>query len=234
MLSRYPSCLIAFKLAGVIAWVTPLPVQAQIMYRCGNTYQDTPCQNAPANKIFSSSGSAKVGSPTPAPVNDVQCSGRGAEAIKLTWQREVGKTLEQQLTGVSSPTQRALIEETYSIRGTAPEVRSAIETACVRRKEDAAKAAALIEAARALDGAARPVASSHTTPQEIKATAPASESGKATVDAGNNKRQTQCEAIKNELNIIKDKQRQGGGIAYQETLNAERRGLDGRSNAQGC
>jgi hypothetical protein len=221
----------ALALAMVGAWHIAQPVHAQTMYRCGNTYQDSPCQSAPANKTFNSSGAAKTTSASAAPVTDVQCSGRGAEAIKITWQREAGKTLEQQLTGVSSPTQRALIEETYGIRGTAPEVRSAIEAACMKRKEEAAKAAALIEAAKATDGAARPVSSAAGSAQapQPQPTAVAQPKSPERPDSAR-----QCESIQAQINSVKEQQRQGGSIAFQEELNSRRRDLERRASAAKC
>ncbi|NJM43612.1 MAG: hypothetical protein HC858_05855, partial [Brachymonas sp.] len=124
-------CTTLLLAAGSLGFIAQ-SAYAQTMYRCGSTYQDTPCQAAPASKTFNSSGGARSastgGSPNAsansASVSDVQCVGRGAQALKITWQREAGKTLEQQLAGVSSPTQRGLIEETYGIRAPAPEVRA--------------------------------------------------------------------------------------------------------------
>lgn len=219
-------------LLGVGICFAAQPADAQSMFRCGNTYQDSPCQNAPASKTFNSTTGSKSASTTPAPVTDVQCSGRGAEALKLTWQREAGKTLEQQLNGVTSPTQRALIEETYSIRASAPEVRTAIEQACVKRKEEAAKVAALIEAAKASNGAARPSASvsgaTSAVAQQEQAASIAKPKDRA--DAAGQP----CESIQTQLSRIKDQQRQGGSISVQEDLNAQRRDLERRASAAKC
>jgi hypothetical protein len=207
------------------------PASAQTMYRCGSTYQDRPCDNAPASKTLQSNQGAKASSSAgTVAVTDVQCAGRGAEALKLTWQREAGKTLEQQLAGVTSPTQRALIEETYSIRASAPEVRSAIEAACVKRKEEALRAAALIEAARATDGAARPVGST----QNPSSAAQVAEAPKPQSRAEASGRPAQCDGIQDQLNRIKEQQRRGGSIALQEDLNAQRRELERRSSAAKC
>lgn len=231
MLSQVSIRVMAMLVSGVLAAsLTAQPAQAQTMYRCGSTYQDTPCQNAPANKTLSMS----TGPKSAAPVSDVQCAGRGAEALKLTWQREAGKTLEQQLTGVTNPTQRALVEETYSIRGSAPEVRSAIEQACLKRKEEALKAAALLEAARATDGAARPASVLPGSSQPSQAPAQTAELSKSKERADATERKAQCDNIQTQLNRVKDQQRQGGSIAFQEELNAQRRDLERRAGAAKC
>ncbi len=234
MLFRIPNSLLTLTISVLSILINVHSANAQTMYRCGSTYQDTPCQSTPANKTFQMVTGSKAASSVAAPVSDVQCSGRGAEALKLTWQREAGKTLEQQLTGITSPTQRALIEETYSIRGTAPEVRSAIEMACIKRKEEALKAAALIEAARAMDGAARPAGSQQTISEAPQAKVQTSEAAKTQNRTDSARAQARCESFQTQITRVKDQQRQGGSIQLQEDLSAQRRDLERRSSEAKC
>ena len=105
-----------------------LQAHAQRMYRCGNAYQDRPCEGAqpPGKELRDFSGSA---APANRPVADPQCARLGEEAVKIVWARESGATREQQIA--ANAQNQPLIDSVYYKRGSAPELRTAIEAECM-------------------------------------------------------------------------------------------------------
>src|SRR4030067_762715 len=138
-----------FVLVGFV-----FPAHAQKMYRCGNVYQDRPCAGE-QQKIIGSTGAASASA---APAVEGHCAQRGANAQKIMWAKETGRTEEMQLSAASSGEERKLIAEVYRKRGPSVEVRAAIEADCTAERQRAAQAAALIEAAAKLQGQDRPAA----------------------------------------------------------------------------
>lgn len=125
-----------------------LPVQAQSLFRCGNTYQDQPCNATQQGKVVGNTGAARAAAPQPAA--DAACARRGSQAQKIMWGREAGQTAEVQLAAASSEADRRLIADVYGRRGGSVEVRAAVEADCAAERERAARAAALLEAAAKL------------------------------------------------------------------------------------
>src|SRR4051812_17454103 len=76
-----------FLIAGLIACA---PGYAQTMYRCGNKYQDRPCDAGQKSKAV---GSASFGA-AEASSGDAQCAQRGKDALKIVWSREGGAPQE--------------------------------------------------------------------------------------------------------------------------------------------
>lgn len=112
---------------------------AQGLYRCGNTYQDSPCSNGTGKKISGASNADPTGNKPKVlinarPVPDPACIVRGQDAQKIVWAREGGLIEEQMLAKAKSPAEKRLVTEVYSFRGTGSEVKSAIETACMEEK----------------------------------------------------------------------------------------------------
>lgn len=134
----------------VLAATAMAPAQAQKMYRCGSNYQDRPCSGQDS-RVVSSSGAGPAAAAS-APV-DAACTRRAAEAQKIAWVRETGKTEAEQ--AAAQPAQRDLVAEVYRRRGSSLEIRNAIESECVVEKERAAQAAALLESALRQGGSAK-------------------------------------------------------------------------------
>jgi len=128
---------------------------AATTYRCSsNSFQDTPCLNYSHSKPLKSAEKT-VANPeltkAPAPyVVDADCKQRGDAAKKIMWQRQVGKTKEQQLEATQDTPTHALISEVYNQRGTVVEVRNNVELACMQQKEKDKLAAQLLLAANKL------------------------------------------------------------------------------------
>ena len=70
---------------------------------------------------------------------DTECTLRGEKAQKISWIRETGALMERQLAGAKSPAEKKLIQDVYQKRGTAVEVRAAVETDCREEKERMAR-----------------------------------------------------------------------------------------------
>ena len=125
-----------------------VPAAAQKMYRCGNVYQDRPCDNGQAAKVVSGNGG---GSSLPdKPGADAACTQRGLDSQKIVWSREAGATAEKMLAQAKTSSEKTLVTDVYRRYGSAPQVRAAIEADCLADKEKAAQAAALLQAAARL------------------------------------------------------------------------------------
>lgn len=107
------------------------PASAQTMFRCGNTYQDKPCDGGQAGKVI---GNTRMPQ-TAAASADPACARRGAEAQKIKWGREAGRTEEVALAAAGSEDQRKLVSDVYSRGGTSSDLRAAIEADCAAEKE---------------------------------------------------------------------------------------------------
>jgi len=126
---------------------------AATMYRCGSSFQDTPCANQNYSKTMkaakASDGAPKDRDLSPYKV-DADCKQRGDAAKKIMWQRQVGKTKEEQLEAAQDTQTHALVSEVYHHRGTILEVRNSIEQACMQQKEQDQLAEQLLLAAKKL------------------------------------------------------------------------------------
>lgn len=206
--------------------------QAQKMYRCGNAYQDRPCDGGQQGKVIGSAGAAQ---PPAGPVSDRECTQRGIDAQKIMWAKEAGHTAEMQLSASKSAREKMLISEVYSKRGSSSVVRAAIEADCVAEKEKAAQAAALISAAAKLQGMEPPAVSS--APGESAGAEPEAEAARqreklAASDAARKK--ARCDGIASQLDIIRNEQRRGGSGVLMNDLNRKRQDAYREQNEAGC
>ncbi len=126
------------------------------MYRCGNKYQDRPCDAGQKGKAVGSTGvdsassgaapgmPAGAGGAGPAPV-DVDCVQRGKDALKVVWAREGGKTKEDLASEAASSHERNLINDVYRRRGSASQVQASVEADCAVEKQNQARLRAQAE-----------------------------------------------------------------------------------------
>jgi hypothetical protein len=217
------SCLVLFA-----------PADAQTMYKCGRQYQDRPCeggqQGRAVGSAISSQGAANA-------VADAECSQRGSDALKVVWSREGGATAERLLAEIDAKSissskkaeERALVQSVYQKRGSAPQVRAAIEADCVAEKEKAAQAAALAAAAARLQPAVpatpapvvAPGAAEVRTTQEARST-----------DTGSNA--ALCRNLNSSLERNRASQRSGGSRAAMENLRDAGSKLQAQMRDAGC
>jgi hypothetical protein len=114
--------------------------QAQTLYRCGNSYQDKPCDKGQKEQIL---GKLATTDNTNKPVVDASCRLRGEDAKKIIWMREAGATQERVLSEAGTEERKKLINEIYAQRGNAADVRAAVEKECMDEKQRAMNAANL-------------------------------------------------------------------------------------------
>lgn len=228
------------KMAGVFIAVTLCGAgHAQSMYRCGSVYQDRPCEGKDPGKRIGSAGSPQSADK---PVSDTECAQRGAETLKIVWKREAGASADKQIADLNAGRagssklfdERKLIADVYNKRGSAPEVRAAIEADCMLEKERAAQAAAWA-AAMPQPGQSKPGAGA-ATPGNSEADAKAANARRheeaASRDAENKK--ARCADYKATLEDVTNAQRRGGGVSEMERLNQKRRDTDNLGRAAGC
>lgn len=105
---------------------------AQTLYRCGNTYQDKPCQGEPG-RIVVEGDSTPAASTAPGKPVDAFCKNQGQTAAELRWEKEGGRTLDVQLA--RDPANTAFIRYVYAKRGSAHDVRRSVERECMETGE---------------------------------------------------------------------------------------------------
>src|SRR3954469_2925915 len=147
-----------------------------MLFRCGSTFQDRPCDGeapvapaaaapatqsapaAPAVTVPATAATARTGVAFAA-----ACARTGEFAQQVQWKREGGATLERQVADLPAARRTELaevVQSVYARRGTAPEIRAAVEAECVQRKEHAAIAAEQLRLLQQQAGSAAPAAPS--------------------------------------------------------------------------
>jgi hypothetical protein len=152
---------------------------AATMYRCGNSFQDTPCVNHSYSKAMNTTAKPANGTEAKKDLSpyvvDAGCKQRGDVAKKIMWQRQVGKTKEEQLEAAQDTQTHALVSEVYNHRGTILEVRNSIEQACMQQKEQDQLAEQLLLAAKKLkqrNGSSASVSSSGAVSEQTATSKP--------------------------------------------------------------
>lgn len=158
---------------------------AQGLYRCGNTYQDKPCTGQ-AGKKLSAGIASNTKSSEPVKAVDSQCVQRGDDAKKIVWAREGGLGELQMLEKAKSEDERKLVSDVYRLRGSAGEIKHAIEAACMADKAGTTNPASAMASATASDKDAK---NSKDNP-----------SGKATVETANTEeKKRNCDKLRAQL-----------------------------------
>lgn len=228
------------KLLVVLAALTcclPLSQSWAQMYRCGNAYQDRPCDGSQAGKPLTAGGTA-VKAPTPAiappaPVTYAECTQRGAEAQKIVWARENGETEEKMSAAESSAARKKLVADVYRVRGSAPQVRTRIETECQAEMAEKAKMIALHEAmARAGVASAQRAAPAGQSAAEKEAEAAQRTQNVAQNEAAEKTRK--CDRLLASRESLLGQQRSGGGSSQMDNLNRQRNAIDRDIQDAGC
>lgn len=126
---------------------------ADDLYRCGNTYQDTPCKGvvskpinekpakkssvnnnvAPAGKKAVVSNSAPAAPATVATALD--CKKRGEDAKVIAKLRDIGVHENDQLTIATEVEKKALIKKVYGHSGNAFQIQNAVEKECLQQQQ---------------------------------------------------------------------------------------------------
>ncbi|RTL29428.1 MAG: hypothetical protein EKK47_13435 [Burkholderiales bacterium] len=206
--------------------------RAQNLYRCGSTYQDHPCNGVDGKVVGRNVQGAGQGAAAAASL-DPACQMRGSAAQKMMWERESGRTLDEQLgkPGVDAD----LARNVYGRRGSSLDVRKAIEADCVKEMERANDAAALLRAAsKAQPAGAVPGATQ--TPVSV-AGAGAAVASSSTDDVARRaaaQKAATCSDLATDLSALNQAQRTGGDAAQMDVLAARVRDVQSRKRAAGC
>lgn len=212
-------------------------LHAQSMYRCGSVYQDRPCDGKDPGKRIGSTGSQE---PAYKPAADSECAQRGADALKIVWRREAGASAQKQMSDIDvqnsprSTDQKRLIADVYNKRGSAPEVRVAIEADCMLEKEKAAQAAAWAAAMPAPGKAQSAAGASASAGSDADIRARDSQRREEVAVREATKKKTRCDDLKAELATIRSRQRAGGDVTDMEHLNQRNRDAQTQLNQNGC
>jgi len=235
-----------FTRLAVLAWLTLFAASAaHAVYRCGNVYQDTPCDDGPPQPHLSP-GKAAPAAPAAAPTGAAAaggspfaaaCSRIGQAAQQMVWKRDAGATQEAQLSqlppGGSRDEMVKTLDSVYRKRGSAPEIRAAVEAECIAEKQQATDLAAAIKVLQdqqAQQGGAKSApAATPATPNP--ADAELTSGKKAAAETGPSK---SCASWRSELDSIKDALRRGGSPATMEQWQARRRSVEKSMAQSGC
>ena len=224
-------------LSAVVWTMLPLLAAGQTLYRCGNKYQDVPCENGEPTKRISNAPSAKPAQPQ---VAGAECAARGQDAMTIIWAREAGATQDRQLADVErkglapkkAAETRRVIASVYQKTGSAPSIRAEIEAECLAEREKITQAQALAAAAAKLTA---------DIPSDAPPTTPAA-SGQQTAAPGGANQQAyaddqhkrECARLNKDLASVRSSQRARNSAADMETLNERRRQAEASLRSEGC
>jgi hypothetical protein len=219
------------RIAAVVAAVASSS-GAHAVYRCGNVFQDTPCDAAGTQMhpggVRPAQPAARGATPSPAPATApsgasafaATCSRMGEDAQKMVWKREGGATQERQLAELPAGNRDEMakvLDSVYRKRGSAPEIRSAIEAECIAEKQQAADKAAALRALLPADAGAPAAAAPAATSTEGPA---ASKTQAATGPSA------ACPGWRRDLESLNAQLRAGGNAATMERIQAQRRSVE--------
>lgn len=217
------------RAAAVLSFSLLATGAAHAVYRCGNVYQDRPCdEKGPQAHLTPGMKAAPAAGPSAATAASpfaAACTRAGEEAQKIVWKREAGATQEKQMAELPNTGSRAamasIIDSVYRKRGSAPEIRAAIEAECVAEKQkeadDAAALKLLLQSRQAGGAAPAPAAAAGDAPSE----APAARKGQATIGASSS-----CPSWRSEQETINAEFRKGGNAVRMEQLQNRRRDVE--------
>ena len=156
------------------------------------------------------------------------CSRVGKSSLDVIWKREAGALREAQYaSNAGNPEHKSLVDAVYEQRGTAPQIRAAIEAECIGERQRAADANAALAAVQknlGVTAPARSVSSTGTAPL-IVAAAPTGKTGDSAA---------QCASVSSLLASVQERARKGGGVVTMEQLANERRAIDSKISAAKC
>jgi hypothetical protein len=162
--------------------------QSFALYRCGNVFQDRPCDRSDAQAATArpdakpqAASSANVSAANVSPFA-MACSRVGKSSLDIIWKREAGALREAQYANAEgNPEHKNLVDAVYEQRGTAPQIRAAIEADCMGERQRAADANAALASLQKIQGTAPAAARSAPT-----ATAPLAVAAAPAGKAGDN------------------------------------------------
>jgi hypothetical protein len=143
---------------------------ADDLYRCGNTYQDTPCKGVaskPINEAKPKKPNVTIHQPKPnqatsaektvatnAPSTALQtdCKKRGEDAKVIAKLRDIGVLENDQLVIATDVEKKALIKKVYGHSGNAFQIQNALEKECLQQQQKASLTSKWMSQARRMLG----------------------------------------------------------------------------------
>lgn len=210
-------------------YLTSQTLFAADLYRCGNTFQDTPCAGAIKSKVISMPNTNNTSQI--AKTVDKDCLQQGESAKKIMWMREVGKTAEDQISTATESATKNLIPQVYKLHGSSIEVKAMIEHECMQQKErDLLATKMMVEVKRLRNG------TSNANADKINAQ-PNQINENINKPLNNNKiaRNTEvCNSYQSELDAINAQRKNGGSVIYMEKLKLRRIEIEADIKSTGC
>lgn len=192
------------------------------LYRCGSTFQDTPCAGAVKSKVISTSNTNQTTKAV-----DKDCLQQGESAKKIMWMREVGKTAEDQISTATEYATKKLIPQVYKLHGSSIEVKAMIEHECMQQKERNLLAAKMmVEATRLRNGTSNAnTGKINVQPNQIN----------EPLSNNTNARNTEiCSSYQSELDEINVQRKNGGSVTYMEKLKLRRIEIEANIKSTKC
>jgi len=232
-------------------WAAPLAAAAgQTMYRCGNKYQDLPCESGEGSRVGKTSSAPKAhvepqgrnAAQFQTEADAAECSTRGQDSLKISWAREAGATADKQIAELDGKAlssrqlayQKRLIGSVYEKRGSSVMVRSQIEGECMTEREKIRQAQTLAAAASKLmqdvPADAAPT-KAMTTDQQTIARSGGDASGPSRAEEEHKRA---CSQLSTQLSSVRSEQRSGTSPSRANQLNDSRRELETALRKEAC
>jgi hypothetical protein len=153
---------------------------ANDMYRCGNSYQDTPCKNATSKPINEKTARKNVTTSNnkttinkaqiPASAN-TDCKLRGESAKSIANMRDTGLSEDALKANAADSYTAALVTDVYKRTGSAFQIQNAIERECIQQQQKQSLTSKWMSQAKRLLGFGAAPANSNvknkTSPQPV-------------------------------------------------------------------
>jgi hypothetical protein len=211
---------------------------AAATYRCGNVFQDRPCDaGVPQQRVLPGGGRSGVAAPAAATGSPfaAACSRVGEQAQRIVWKREGGATLDRQLAEAQGNEElAATIQSVYGKRGTAPEIRAAVEAECVAQRQKAAEAAEAIKALQKQAGQAPGLPTPASAPAQAAGTDAPLPAAAAQPMPAANRPDPRCAAWRDQHSNVEFQLRRGGSAGTMESLQNQRRMVEKKLSDARC
>jgi hypothetical protein len=219
--------LLCFFALTVVISVSISVSNAQMKYRCGNSFQDKPCTDGKGSVIGKSNANHQVSENSSKKETlklDSECSKKGNDALKIIWKRDGGALQEDLLANEHSASQRGLIADVYANRGNAIHVRQKIEQECMAEKEMPMSRQKMMKQMDEEQDAA------NLKEQKM----PMTNSSSSDNNLNENIKQNQCARFQTQLKIIKSELKAGGSGSEMDAMNTQLRKLEKDAREQKC
>jgi len=227
--------IILSGIAGIIVLFAQTSAAADI-YRCGKSFQDTPCINSKTTKDATKTNSGKQVNNHLSPFNiDTDCEQRGDAAKKIMWLREVGKTQAQQLDSAQDDQTKILIRDVYSHQGSSLEVKNSIEQECMQQKEQDILAEKLLAESKKLKGT-KTLISDNSMDETIHSVTATSKdkSSPSESQLSRERHKNNCTSLKRDAQEYLNLRRRGGSAEYMNQLKKSLEATEAAIKAAGC